>query len=754
MSKISPVQNGDSGLVSRTKMNEAVKLVRDTVNTSVAVSPATAYTDYFVDATLATVNIELPNATVGNTDDMFFVVLDINTNPTCVTTVGGVQLIGGEVEQFISNVRGRLILKSNGTGYDIVADTRTNIKIIDITANVILDSLEAGAVYRIIAGVGQNFTVEIPNSTTATVGEFATFLLKGEGSCEILSLIPVPQPIGGAESQIIATDNTSILLVDEGSGYEVLQDSRPKAGASGIFFYPLDEVAGVAGYLEMSNTQSDARFNPAVETNVGSTSIAVVDTLMEEFVGDQGAIQGSLGETPVSVTLQAKIISGSQAIFMYCEFYHRTSGGTETLLATSNISTLITADARLTINAVMSPEDFGATDSLVMKLFASPSGGGSTATAALGVEGADPTLFSVSVPEGSVPHDNLPGLSFAAAGVTYGHVNDVAQTIEGQKSFLKAINEAKGSDIASATTTDIGASTGNYVDVTGTTTITALGTVTAGARRVVTFDGILILTHNATSLILPTGASITTQAGDTGTFISLGSGNWKCTDYLRADGTALASAGGGATDIDGLSDGITGGGSVFLGTDSGIVDDLVNNNNVGVGISSLKANTTGVSNVAVGNSALISNIGGGNNVAVGKQALLDNTSGNQNVAIAVNALANNTDGDRNIGIGHNSLQGIISGSEENTAIGYNAAFLQTAGLRNIAIGSNVALASLTGSDQVNIGDVFRGDRATGNVGIGGVNSTTSILNVTGLPTSAAGLATGDVWNNSGVLTIV
>lgn len=43
---------------------------------------------------------------------------------------------------------------------------------------------------------------------------------------------------------------------------------------------------------------------------------------------------------------------------------------------------------------------------------------------------------------------------------------------------------------------------------------------------------------------------------------------------------------------------------------------------------------------------------------------------------------------------------------------------------------------------------------TGNVGIGGLATTTSVLNVTGLPTSSAGLATGDVWNDSGVLTIV
>ena len=106
-----------------------------------------------------------------------------------------------------------------------------------------------------------------------------------------------------------------------------------------------------------------------------------------------------------------------------------------------------------------------------------------------------------------------------------------------------AINEAKGADIASASSIDIGAGTGNFIDITGTTTITALGTVQAGTERTLRFTGVLTLTHNATSLILPTGANITTQAGDTAIFRSLGSGNWKCINYQRADGSALVGGG-------------------------------------------------------------------------------------------------------------------------------------------------------------------------------------------------------------------
>jgi hypothetical protein len=106
------------------------------------------------------------------------------------------------------------------------------------------------------------------------------------------------------------------------------------------------------------------------------------------------------------------------------------------------------------------------------------------------------------------------------------------------------LNEAKGADIASASTCPIGAATGNYINITGTTTINAFDTVQAGTRRIVNFNGILTLTYNASSLILPTSASIVTAAGDTATFISLGSGNWICTQYQRANGRALVSTAG------------------------------------------------------------------------------------------------------------------------------------------------------------------------------------------------------------------
>lgn len=95
----------------------------------------------------------------------------------------------------------------------------------------------------------------------------------------------------------------------------------------------------------------------------------------------------------------------------------------------------------------------------------------------------------------------------------------------------------KGADIASATTTDIGAVAGLMHDITGVTTITGLGTVSAGIWKVLKFEGVLTLTHNATSLILPGAANITTADGDVAIVMSEGSGNWRCLSYMSAAST-------------------------------------------------------------------------------------------------------------------------------------------------------------------------------------------------------------------------
>jgi hypothetical protein len=112
-------------------------------------------------------------------------------------------------------------------------------------------------------------------------------------------------------------------------------------------------------------------------------------------------------------------------------------------------------------------------------------------------------------------------------------VNKAGDTLSGP------VNANQGTNIASASTANIGAATGEYIHITGTTTITAFDTVQAGTMRTIVFDGILTLTHNATTLILPNALSILTAAGDVAIFRSEGSGNWRLVSYQMANESAI-----------------------------------------------------------------------------------------------------------------------------------------------------------------------------------------------------------------------
>lgn len=124
--------------------------------------------------------------------------------------------------------------------------------------------------------------------------------------------------------------------------------------------------------------------------------------------------------------------------------------------------------------------------------------------------------------------DGLPG----AASTT-----EVLTGTDAEKSVtpdsLAALWE-KGADVASAGTLSLGE--GGYFHVTGTTTITDIDFATPkdGRWAILVFDGVLTLTHHATTLILPGAANIATAAGDACLVVQDNSDNVKVVWYHRA----------------------------------------------------------------------------------------------------------------------------------------------------------------------------------------------------------------------------
>lgn len=182
-----------------------------------------------------------------------------------------------------------------------------------------------------------------------------------------------------------------------------------------------------------------------------------------------------------------------------------------------------------------------------------------------------------------------------------------------------------------------------------------------------------------------------------------GASNGQVLTYNSTNGDIeLADAGGGATEINGLSDAVTydSGISIGLGTGALANDDGTDNNNTALGYNALNANTSGDDNTAVGFNAGKFLTTGRDNVLLGAQAGDAITTGQRNVICGYDAgSAQTTHSD-------NTLIGYMAGRNVNTnnhiAIGPSALSNTSYALeRCIAIG-NAAL-SVGGNDNVAVG---------------------------------------------------
>ena len=207
------------------------------------------------------------------------------------------------------------------------------------------------------------------------------------------------------------------------------------------------------------------------------------------------------------------------------------------------------------------------------------------------------------------------------------------------------------------------------------------------------------------------------------------------TDKLYNIGHALyfngaAVGGGGATDINGLSDGSTSGGTqdVYLGTDAGPLGDY----NTGVGYGALDVvNATGNSNSAFGNYSLSGVTTGDYNVGVGAYAAEGVTTGSGNIGMGRRSLRLLTTGNYNVGIGHSAGYSIVDGSN-NVVVGYGAVYggnTTSTFADNVAVGTNsmAGVGTKTGSYNVGVGTNSIRDLGTGTYNVGtGVNSLYSV----------------------------
>jgi hypothetical protein len=264
----------------------------------------------------------------------------------------------------------------------------------------------------------------------------------------------------------------------------------------------------------------------------------------------------------------------------------------------------------------------------------------------------------------------------------------------------------------------------NPVVISGDISINTSGVAAIGSGVIVEAD----IADNAVTLAKMAGGTdgviITYDASGNPTHVGPGSDGQVLTSTGAGSPPAFEDAGGGgggATDINGLSDAITNssGATVGLGTGALANDDGSTNNNTALGFNSLNTNTTGDKNIATGYRALYANTTGSRNSATGYQALEENTTGYYNTADGYYALTanttgyentafgyyahgNNTTGNTNTSVGRSASQSNTTGSS-NTATGYSALSANTTASNNTATGYQALYANTTGYDNTATG---------------------------------------------------
>tara|TARA_R110000851_G_scaffold33200_2_gene88423 strand:+ start:502 stop:2847 length:2346 start_codon:yes stop_codon:yes gene_type:complete len=280
-----------------------------------------------------------------------------------------------------------------------------------------------------------------------------------------------------------------------------------------------------------------------------------------------------------------------------------------------------------------------------------------------------------------------------------------------------------GATSASAARTALSAaSSGANSDITSLTGLTTDLSVAQGGTGAGTFTANGVLVGNGT------GAVTATAVGTSGQVLtSNGAGSAP---------TFQTAAGGGATDIDGLSDALTNstGSTIGLGTNALANDNGgTSNNNVAIGLNALTDAVSVTNSIAIGTSSL-ENLTGStyNQIAIGSNANKYPTGASNGIAIgsyagaylnginnialglyALQGAGSLTTASYNVGIGQQTLWQVANSGSYNVAIGHFAGANTTTGTSNTFIGGNNTGDLLTtGSNNIVIGNTADPSSAT------------------------------------------
>ena len=585
---------------------------------------------------------------------------------------------------------------------------------------------------------------------------------------------------------------------DNGTSPFVTADQLP----SNLNLFATDTPSDIATYFKLVTSIDDPDFD-VTPVNIPTGAITTTGQFIAALATTANVLVGNPGIINLITIGNVRRVSGSGTAEFYYEVYHRTSGGTETLISTSSKTPPISTNVytEFLAAALLNNGTFLATDRIVVKYYADRIGSGSNPSYEFQFGGTSPVRTNFPVPATNIPLDATPtdgstngvqsnGVFDALALKQNVLTNPITGTgANGQVAFFNGTTTQTGDNglfwdntnkrlgvgtNAPATRVDIQGTTATDSAALGAELLSSLGWTTVGWTGGFV-NGFQHTTGNTNVLSNPLAAVVNTYyqldittsgrtagsvtvafggqsvgAGTSNAVVNFGprattTGNLTITTTSDFDGTIVIS-------IRTISNY---GATVTFKNSSGVVVNEIRNHSINsntfVGRSAGQRNTTGGSNSFFGRDAGVNNTTGFSNSFFGRDAGFSNTTGFSNSFVGLNAGYNNITGTNNSFVGVNAGFNNTTGGN-NSFVGVNAGTNNTAGSSNSFFGRDAGGGNTTGNSNSFVGQAAGFNNTTGNSNsVVGVNA--GLNNTTGGSNLFFGRDAGRFISSGGNLTI-
>lgn len=173
----------------------------------------------------------------------------------------------------------------------------------------------------------------------------------------------------------------------------------------GARFFMLDAADGtVATYKQTSNTAS-----ALATANVSASVNAATDTIIEEWISPSDFTFESLEAGVYDLNIFAARTAGNRDVRVFWRFYERLADTSEVLIATSNLSEIVTTKTRLRVYATLSSDYTPSVGSrLVGKVYFNTVGGTQNTTCVLYYQGDEDSHWQIPVNQEFLDDNYLP----------------------------------------------------------------------------------------------------------------------------------------------------------------------------------------------------------------------------------------------------------------------------------------------------------------------------------------------------------